>query len=92
LNQFLFKFTNSPQNTAVTNSEIAKYNLAARTAFDRLSKKFGGFSFWNGPRDFMKSETEHHPDGLHFTWPTTIQKVDMVIVLRGFIFKVTNFK
>jgi hypothetical protein len=56
--------------------------MAATTEFDSLSKKIGGFSFWTGPRHFVEMENEHHSDGLHFAWPATIEKVDMVIVLR----------
>ena len=62
----------------ITNSEIGKHNLAAATEFAPLSKKRGGFSFWNGPRYFVANEQVHNGDGLHFAWPWTISNVDMV--------------
>lgn len=41
-------------------------------------KKSAGFSFWNGPKHFVANEINHNDDGLHFAWPGTISKVDMV--------------
>ena len=66
----------------ITNCEIDKYNLAVTNEFKRLIEKERGFSMWNGPRHFVDAETEVNRDGLHFFWPGTIGKVNMVITLN----------
>jgi hypothetical protein len=65
----------------ITNSEIEKHNQAATTEFTRLHEKAGGFSFWNTPRHFVATEKNHSKDGIHFAWPDTIAKVDLVVFL-----------
>jgi hypothetical protein len=43
-----------------------------------LSLNYSSFSIWNVPRYLVMTEKEHNPDGLHFQWPETIEKVNMV--------------
>jgi hypothetical protein len=62
----------------ITNTEIEKHINAAASEFLALSQKEGGFSFWNGPRYFVETEEVHNADGLHFAWPGTISKLNMV--------------
>jgi hypothetical protein len=57
---------------------LAELNSAAISEFRVLHEKKNGFSFWYGPRYLVELETEQNPDGLHFQWPGTISKVDMV--------------
>ena len=64
----------------ITNSAIHQHAEAAFSEFKELSKKFGGFSFWNGPKHFVASETEHGSDGLHLAWPGTLEEVNQVII------------
>jgi hypothetical protein len=62
----------------INNTEIGKHIQAAISEFLPLSQKEAGFSFWNGPRYLVETEEEHNADGLHFAWPGTIGKVNMV--------------
>ncbi len=62
----------------LTNTGLAELNSAAILEFSRLQEFNNGFSFWFGARYLVELETEQNPDGLHFQWPETISKVDMV--------------
>ena len=62
----------------MNNLEMAKHNAAALAVLKELSQSSKGFSFWQTPRFFVANEQGHNPDGLHFAWPETIQKVNMV--------------
>ena len=81
----LLSWNSGSPTLVITNAEIEKHRVAAASEFLRLSQKEGGFSFWNGPRYFIQTEEEHNPDGLHFAWPGTIGKVNMV--QHGFLCK-----
>ena len=72
-------FSSGPGTFTFTNSELSKYNSAAMSVLKELSQTSAGFSFWTTPRFFVANEKEHQIDGLHFAWPGTIFKVNMVI-------------
>ena len=62
----------------ITNKQLHLHMDAVVSEFKDLHKKFGGFSFWEGPRHFVATETAHNDDGLHFAWPGTLLKTNMV--------------
>ena len=51
---------------------------AVVSEFTDLHNQFGGFSFWEGPRHFVATEAIHNIDGIHFAWPGTLLKINMV--------------
>ena len=57
------------------NEILSGYIKAANEEFQMLKNRF---SNWFGPRYFVANESVHSPDGFHFRWPETIEKVSQV--------------
>ena len=64
----------------MTNARLAEYNQVAESMFGHLSTTSKGVSLWTTPKYFVATEKVHNPDGLHFAWPHTVSKVNMVTV------------
>ena len=80
-------FFSGPVTKIMTNARLAEYNQVAASIFGNLSKTSKGVSLWMTPKYFVATEKVHNPDGLHFAWPHTVSKVNMVTTT---IFSKTN--